>query len=387
VHKLILQKSNGTWYVVLWNDKDTLNENNNYAYIGNPSVNVTVNFGQNCPSVKTYLPIYHTGVVNSYANISSGTFSVPDHPLVIEIAPLVSNPGFESNLTGWTKWNDTNWGGDNISAAYADGTGPQSGNFCLTHYNGQGGTWDVYTSQKITGLANGLYDVSFYARYNGSGFTEKTAYIKAPSGWSIVNIDSTSYKQYIIKGVSVTNGQIDEIGFYSKVQNGSGYPFLQADSIVVTPNKSSLNNGDFEYGDVNWTTWNDTNWGGNNDTAGFLDNISPLTGQLSLAHYKGQTSGTFDVYTSQNLTNLMNGLYTLTFKARYGGNGFTEKRAYAKAASGWKVIDITSTATQTYQVRDINVTDGNCEIGFYTKVQNGTNWPLVLVDDVKLIKQ
>ncbi len=85
IHQTLLQKANGKFYLVLW--QEAISTNSSGSALSIPAVNVTVNFGETLSGLKAYLPtITDNGspVVNT-ANVSSYTFSVPDHPLVIEI--------------------------------------------------------------------------------------------------------------------------------------------------------------------------------------------------------------------------------------------------------------------------------------------------------------
>jgi hypothetical protein len=86
VHHLVLEKSTGVWYVILWNDVDNYN-NSTDKDIATADIAVTVNFGQTISTVKTYTPATGSNginVLNTYSNVSQQTFGVPDHPLIIE---------------------------------------------------------------------------------------------------------------------------------------------------------------------------------------------------------------------------------------------------------------------------------------------------------------
>ena len=85
IHQSLLQKANGKFYLVLW--QEAISTNSSGTALDIQAVDVTVNFGQNLLGLKAYLPITidnGSPVVNT-ANVSSYIFSVPDHPLVIEI--------------------------------------------------------------------------------------------------------------------------------------------------------------------------------------------------------------------------------------------------------------------------------------------------------------
>lgn len=86
IHQTLVQKADGKYYLVLW--QEAISTNANGVGINVSPVNVSVNFGQTVSALKAYLPTTTDNanpVVNT-SNVSSYTFSVPDHPLVIEIS-------------------------------------------------------------------------------------------------------------------------------------------------------------------------------------------------------------------------------------------------------------------------------------------------------------
>ena len=73
MHDLLLQKRNGTFELVLWNERLK------------GADEVTVDFGDDCASVKVYDPTIGTDPVRSAAMIDHLTLSLSDHPLIVEI--------------------------------------------------------------------------------------------------------------------------------------------------------------------------------------------------------------------------------------------------------------------------------------------------------------
>lgn len=91
IHHTLLQKSSGVYYLILWCDYDSHNGEDGWAQ------NATLNLPTGASSVKTYLPVNGTGVINDYGIISEGGSvalntsngsAIPDHPLIVEITPL-----------------------------------------------------------------------------------------------------------------------------------------------------------------------------------------------------------------------------------------------------------------------------------------------------------
>lgn len=73
VHDLLLQKSDGTFELVVWGERVS------------GSDNVTVNLGGTYASVKIYDPTVGTEATETLANVNSVALTLSDHPVVIEI--------------------------------------------------------------------------------------------------------------------------------------------------------------------------------------------------------------------------------------------------------------------------------------------------------------
>jgi len=74
VHDLLLQKSNGTLELVVWDEKMT----------GGTDA-VTVNLGGPFASVRVYDPTVGTSAVQTLNNVTSVSLTLSDHPNIIEI--------------------------------------------------------------------------------------------------------------------------------------------------------------------------------------------------------------------------------------------------------------------------------------------------------------
>ena len=74
VHDMLLQKSNGKFYLVVWGEQ----------YSGG-SNNVSIDLDSTYSSINIYDPTVGTSTVQTLNNISSITITVTDHPLIIEI--------------------------------------------------------------------------------------------------------------------------------------------------------------------------------------------------------------------------------------------------------------------------------------------------------------
>ena len=75
VHDLLLQKSNGTFALVLWGERFT-----------GGADKVTVDLGARHATVKVYDPTTGTSPTQSLADVGSLALTLPDHPVIIEVA-------------------------------------------------------------------------------------------------------------------------------------------------------------------------------------------------------------------------------------------------------------------------------------------------------------
>ncbi len=81
VHDLLMQKSDGTFYLAVWDERPATG-----SYSGTD--NVTVNLGGTYSSVKVYDPTVGTSVTQTLNNVSSVALTLSDHPLILAISGL-----------------------------------------------------------------------------------------------------------------------------------------------------------------------------------------------------------------------------------------------------------------------------------------------------------
>jgi fibronectin type 3 domain-containing protein len=75
VHDLLLQKSNGTYYLAVWDERT----------VGSGSDSVFVNLGATYSSVTIYDPTVGTSATQTLSSANSVTLSLSDHPLILAI--------------------------------------------------------------------------------------------------------------------------------------------------------------------------------------------------------------------------------------------------------------------------------------------------------------
>lgn len=84
IHHVLLQKSDGTFYLVLWQETSSYDLRHN-ADIDNADVAETLTLTRTARSVSVYEPMEGTAAVHSWDSVSSVPISIPDHPLIVEI--------------------------------------------------------------------------------------------------------------------------------------------------------------------------------------------------------------------------------------------------------------------------------------------------------------
>ena len=121
---------------------------------------------------------------------------------------LIQNPSFDvenfdtQTPTAWSTWVPS---GGFVDADYTQTGNQRTGARNLAHW--RNGTYDVFTHQLVTGLTNGTYTATVYARTIG---TPSTCLLKVQDfgGTALTtNISGTSYLKYTINNIQVTNGQ------------------------------------------------------------------------------------------------------------------------------------------------------------------------------------
>lgn len=85
VNHTLLQKSDGKFDLVLWQDALSY-DTDKKKDISVPDNKVTLSLGDDFNTAKTYLPVDSAEAVKTYSNPKSIDLSIPDHPLVVELS-------------------------------------------------------------------------------------------------------------------------------------------------------------------------------------------------------------------------------------------------------------------------------------------------------------
>ena len=142
-------------------------------------------------------------------------------------------------------------------------------------------------------------------------------------------------------------------------------------------------NNSFEVGAPTQTPYGWTTWSDNADEADYVEETGgSKEGTYHLAHYRGSA---YRVTTYQNLTNLENGLYTITAWVRCSG-GQTTVQMEVNNFGGGSFTQAIPEADQWTQISisDVNVTNGQCTVGFYSHA-GADQW--LAVDKVEIVPQ
>ena len=83
-NQLLLQKSGGTFDLVLWAEASIWNANT-HSEIAAPSQNTTINFATTQKSVLIFDPLLGSAPIAAYLNVQSIQVALADHPIIIEI--------------------------------------------------------------------------------------------------------------------------------------------------------------------------------------------------------------------------------------------------------------------------------------------------------------
>ena len=225
---------------------------------------------------------------------------------------------------------------------------------------------------------NGQVSLSWSA---SSGATSYILKRSTTSGGPYTNVVTQAGTTYTNTGL--TNGTTY---YYVVSATNSGGTSANSAQASATPaaatNPNLITNPSFDAQAANtqtptgWTEW-DTVAASYTEATGGSN-----SGARHATHYR---SSAYTVYTSQTKTGLTNGLYTARIYARRSGNHiecFFDATDYGGAD---RTVNIPVASTyQLLEIKDINVTNGQCTVGIWSNA-NGGNW--AYFDDVALIKQ
>jgi hypothetical protein len=98
-HHTLLQKSNGTFYLLLWNEVSVWNLTSQRD-VTNVDLSATLAFGDQFALARVYLPNVSASPVAMYSNPTTLNLSVPDRMMVVELVPIPEPRAFVLFLSG-----------------------------------------------------------------------------------------------------------------------------------------------------------------------------------------------------------------------------------------------------------------------------------------------
>jgi len=90
-HSLLLEKSDGTYWLALWNES-RLSGPSAPTDVVVPNHTVTLTLAGTATSITVYDPMSGTNAVEQIGSAQTAQISLPDHPILVEIAPPSSTP-------------------------------------------------------------------------------------------------------------------------------------------------------------------------------------------------------------------------------------------------------------------------------------------------------
>jgi hypothetical protein len=305
---------------------------------------------------------------------------------------LVVNPSFEldgASVGAPTGWQTQTGTGTNDNADYTEAYGgAHLGAYHATHYRPT--SYEVYTYQTISGLTNGTYRLRAWVKSGGSQAQVRARNYGGPALSLPLTSTNQQWVQVEISSIAVSNGQC-EIGFYSNARSDQWFFFDDVEltrQATTPPATATVANPGFELdgapvgAPTGWLTLSGTS---TTSDADYTETYAGAhSGTYHGTHYQNTS---YEVYTYQTLAGLAAGTYKLSAWVRTGGG---QAQALLRARNyGGPALATTITATAggnwaLVEINNINVSNGQCEIGFYSQASAG-QW--LFFDDITLVAQ
>jgi beta-glucanase (GH16 family) len=143
----------------------------------------------------------------------------------------LTNPGFESGMTGWTTWSPNGTGAAALSETY---NGGHSGAYHLTHWTNNT-PFEAWTYQVRSGLAAGNYKVRAWIR-KGGGFNIARLQAKTCGGCAPVYTNLGTYGSWTLietPVINVASGGSLELGFHTQATAGNSANYIHMDDVEL----------------------------------------------------------------------------------------------------------------------------------------------------------
>ncbi|MFD2614945.1 GH39 family glycosyl hydrolase [Paenibacillus gansuensis] len=341
--------------------------------------------GATTTSIKNIIANYTTRAIETFHDEYNISWNPPDgrmnneKGMIFDALSLISIT--KAGATGSMAWNESDgWYGK------LEGWAPYNKRASAHLYNlfntDMGGTIAGSTTSDASKIdLMGTYGGSWkkLALVNRSG-ADQTLQLSF-SGWSTSIPGNTLFTVKRVYGWGVVYDSVR----YDVLTSSAGYT-LPADSVtllILDENNKSyatatnyITNPKFDSGMTGWSTWALQT---GDDAADYTETYGGRDG-AHLTHWKNAYYG---VHTYQTVTGLTNGTYTLKAWVTSSGGQF-ESRMEAKNFGGTQInANIPAGGWTQISIPNINVTNGQIEVGFWSKANAGNS---VYIDDVELTK-
>jgi len=85
IHHLLLEKANGTYDLVLWQEVSSYDVKR-HVDLDHPARSVTLTLERAARTVTAYEPVMQAAPIRTWTQVKSVPLAIPDHPLVVEIS-------------------------------------------------------------------------------------------------------------------------------------------------------------------------------------------------------------------------------------------------------------------------------------------------------------
>ncbi|WP_052733051.1 right-handed parallel beta-helix repeat-containing protein [Hymenobacter terrenus] len=335
--------------------------------------------GQGVSNCQVYHNLFYNTAypaVGQYGGASNFSFrnNIFVGPSSASLVATVSGLTYQAN-DYWFTNGGFNVGGYGSLAAWANATGQEKVNGALVGLNADPKLFNPANYERLTDPTK-LPTLTAFLLQAGSPVVDKGLNLQTAFG-----IDPGTRDFY---GNAIPAGSGVDMG--AQEVTGTTTPLPPTTSSNLATNPSFEADAAAMQAPVRWNTWAGS--AGTDADADYTEtNGGARTGTYHGTHYK---TSNYEVYTSQVAAGLTNGLYTLRAWVKSSG-GQTHALLLAKNYGGAQLSVTPATtsggisgAWQQVEVRNINVTNGQCEFGFYSYATGG-KW--LFFDDVELIKQ
>lgn len=278
----------------------------------------------------------------------------------------LQNSDFSSGHESWDIWSGSDGSGETASKIETDATA--SNEYCLTQSSDS--AFEVYTNQTVSEIPNGHYTLRAYVKSSGG---QKKCFLSAKGFGAgleqklkVPHYGSDEWVYMEIPGILVQTNTIT-VGFYTLSPANT---WLKVDRIeLLREEENYIVNSSFESESrqTDWGVWPGRN--GNDADSSYYEQ-GGFNSNTRLTHCK---TTPYEVFTGQTVTNLENGVYTLSAWVKGAGD---EKHFLSIKHYGSDELTCPIPNTDTWEqicIRNIPVTSGQCEVGIYS-VANANEW-------------